>query len=179
MNLLTNDPWRSISNITAPASSPLTNTIILCIVAARRAGNFETAAKIPASEAVCSPPPTALPPCDSRMNPGIAQVPTVDASLWWNWSPSRSGAASPVDTAGSAINTVLAVYTNNTLRTLPGRSRPSMTPGCLARVCKVTCNFDAISWITYRIAVAGFDGERGWGIPRGVEPGGKPTPTRP
>src|SRR4051794_13084368 len=77
-------------------------------------------------------------------------------SLWFSWTPSVSGDVS-VDTAGTAFDSVLAVYTGSSLAALtegasnddaPSRSTSALT-------------FAAVAGTTYRIAVDGYSGAAG------------------
>ena len=81
------------------------------------------------------------------------------ASLWWTWVAPRNGLVQ-VDTmgstnaAGDVLNTVLAVYTGNTLNTLtPVSTNDDEIPSQLSSS-KVF--FRAAAGVSYQIAVAGF-----------------------
>ena len=81
------------------------------------------------------------------------------ASLWWTWVAPRNGLVQ-VDTmgstnaAGDVLNTVLAVYTGNTLNTLtPVSANDDEIPSQLSSS-KVF--FRAAAGVSYQIAVAGF-----------------------
>ena len=80
-------------------------------------------------------------------------------SLWWTWVAPRNGLVR-VDTVGSTnaagevLNTVLAVYTGNTLNTLtPVTANDDEIPGQLA---SSAVFFRAAAGVAYQIAVAGF-----------------------
>jgi hypothetical protein len=77
-------------------------------------------------------------------------------SIWWTWTPNASGRAT-VYTVGSGLDTLLAVYT--------GQSLPTLAPVAandddeLSLTSLVT--FDAVAGTAYQIAVDGFEGEVG------------------
>jgi hypothetical protein len=79
------------------------------------------------------------------------------ASLWYTWTPSFGGTAS-IDTSGSAIDTLLAVYTGTSLSTLTtvATNDDVADAGGPSRVC-----FIVDTSKTYKIAVDGFDDDEG------------------
>lgn len=81
--------------------------------------------------------------------PKPAGVTTAAASLWWSWTPVSTTAVF-VDTTGSAIDTVLAVYTNNTLATLA----PVVAANDVGLNKQGYVNFTAQGGTAYRITVA-------------------------
>ncbi|MBU6400268.1 MAG: hypothetical protein KGS61_08105, partial [Verrucomicrobia bacterium] len=102
--------------------------------------------------------------------PFHAQVVTVAASVWWNWSPAVSTNVL-IDTAGSGFNPVLAVYTGPDLQGLVPVAASTNDPlhGLKAHV-----NFNAVQGTTYRIAVAGYDTNGVGPIRLRVAPGALP-----
>lgn len=109
--------------------------------------------------------------------PKHAGVPSVDASVWWNWSPSSSGPVI-VDTAGSSFDTVLAVYTNSSLKTLHEIASVDDV-GTKGAQKQGYVQFNATAGLTYRIAVAGFSSPDVGEIRLRVEQGGKPDTNAP
>lgn len=101
--------------------------------------------------------------------PKHAQIPSVAASVWWNWTP-RTDTPVIVDTTGSAFDTVLAVYTNSTLQSL--KEVASADDAGSHKQGYVT--FNARAGIVYHIAVAGFSAADVGVIRLRVEPGGGP-----
>lgn len=103
-----------------------------------------------------------------------AGVPTVDHSLWYTWSTAASG---PVllDTAGSAFDTVIAVYTGNNFNALTTIASVddvgNLEQGYLS--------FNAIAGITYRIAVAGQNGGELGALRLRAELNGRPDTNAP
>ena len=76
------------------------------------------------------------------------------ASVWWRWTPLVSGRVE-IDTFGSCLDTVLAVYTGTSLGNLIGVAANDDNGGDVqSRV-----RFDATTGNIYQIAVDGFDGE--------------------
>lgn len=83
----------------------------------------------------------------------------TSSSLWWSWTPTRSGTVS-INTALSTFDTVLAVYTGDTVATLlpvasADRFRTSQQAAVKLRVTAGT---------TYRIAVSGAGGISSGGV---------------
>jgi hypothetical protein len=82
--------------------------------------------------------------------PSHADIPGI-ASIWYAWTPQESGRVT-IDTCTSNFDTVLAVYTGESLGSLTtiGAANDS---GCPARS---VVSFDALAGTPYRIAVDGF-----------------------
>jgi subtilisin family serine protease len=122
----------------------------------------------------------------ASMEPGEpyhAGVPTVDDSVWWNWSPASSGSV-VLDTAGSSFDTVLAVYTGLSVTTLtPVASVDDvfipLDDGSSARRLQGYLLLDVEAGATYRITVAGYDSSQAGVVRLRVEPGGLPDTTGP
>jgi hypothetical protein len=74
-------------------------------------------------------------------------------SVWWSWTAPSSGTAS-FDTAGSAFDTVLAVYTGVVVSGLTSIGSNDDSGGLQSRV-----EFQAVAGTTYAIAVGGFSTE--------------------
>ncbi|MHC1768912.1 MAG: S8 family serine peptidase [Verrucomicrobiia bacterium] len=106
--------------------------------------------------------------------PQHAQAPSAAGSVWWNWTPS---ATTPVmvDTAGSSFDTVLAVYTNNTLSALKtvafGDDAGGKKQG--------RATFTAARAVAYHIVVAGYSAADFGTIRLRVEPDGGPDTNAP
>ena len=77
-------------------------------------------------------------------------------SVWWNWAPVSSGPVL-IDTLGSQFNTVLAVYTNNTIDQLGVVAAANDVTNQFGQFLrdKAFVTFNAVAGQTYRIAVAG------------------------
>jgi hypothetical protein len=74
-------------------------------------------------------------------------------SVWYWWTAPANGVAT-FDTAGSALNTLLAVYTGNAVNSLSLVASNHYQGDSLSS----TVTFPAIAGTVYRIAVDGFDG---------------------
>src|SRR6185503_4245783 len=111
----------SISPITmtitasAPGKISATNVVSYTIVPPASNDNFTNPSKVRAQGALIL--------SNNRFatmesgEPNHAGVGTVAASLWWVWSPTNSTNVL-IDTTGSSIDSVLAVYTGNSLANL-------------------------------------------------------------
>jgi len=107
--------------------------------------------------------------------PKHAQVPTVDASVWWTWAPAISTNVL-IDVAGSSFDPVLAVYTGPNLTSLtPVASSINDTRNGL----QANVTFSATAGVTYRIAISGFDTNGVGNILLRAVPGGRPDTNGP
>lgn len=97
-----------------------------------------------------------------------AGIPTYSASIWYNWSPAADSTAI-VDTAGSAIETVVGVYTGDRVDRLT--AVPAVSRGGKRQV---NLRFDAKRGATYRIAVGGYTTNETGSIRLRVQPNGRP-----
>ncbi len=169
-NLLTNVTVTFI--ISAPGKDSATNIVNYAIVPIPANDNFTNATKVPASGAayVTNNKRATMEPGE----PTHAGVASVAGSLWWNFTPTNN-ATVLLDTAGSGVNNLLAVYTNSTLATLKevisandvnGRPQPFLF-------------LNAKSGITYRIAVASYDTNNLGTIRLAIVPGGVPDTNAP
>jgi uncharacterized repeat protein (TIGR02543 family) len=75
-------------------------------------------------------------------------------SIWWRWTAPTSGAVT-LTTAGSAFNTLLAVYTGSTVSNLTWIASDNNSGGTISRS---TVHFTATAGTTYDIAVDGVNG---------------------
>jgi hypothetical protein len=90
------------------------------------------------------------------------------ASVWWNWTAPASANVT-VNTTGSNFDTLLGIYTGNTVSTLtpvtPIGSRPNgntrLPASPVISVTTSSLQFAATAGVTYRIAVDGLNGETG------------------
>jgi hypothetical protein len=101
--------------------------------------------------------------------PFHAGVPSVAATLWWTWSPT-SDTPVLIDTAGSSFDTVIAIYTGNSLITLKEVASVDDVDDRLAGY----VTFDARAAVTYRIVIGGYDGTQTGDLQLRVEPNGQP-----
>ncbi len=158
--------------ITAPGKDPSTNSINYDIIAIPTNDDFADAAKVPPGGAVyiSNNKLATLEPGE----PAHAGLLSAVGSLWWNFTPATNSSIL-VDTAGSLINTVVAVYTNNTLTNL---QVVAATNDVGARQLAFV-SFNARTGVTYRIAVAGSDGGNTGTLRLAVTPGGIPDTNPP
>ena len=99
--------------------------------------------------------------------PNHATVSSADRrSIWYNWTPTSSGQVN-FNTSGSNYDTVLAVYTGSAVNSLTLiAANDDVDPGTIIHS---TVTFVAVAGTSYRIAVAGFQGDTGdvtlnWGL---------------
>lgn len=78
-------------------------------------------------------------------------------SVWWRWTPAVSGTAS-LDTHGSGVDTLLAVYTGGSVATLAAVASND-NDGASGNASGL--NFQAVAGTTYRIAIDGKAGAQG------------------
>ena len=104
-----------------------------------------------------------------------ADVPSVARSVWWNFAPTNSGPVL-VDTAGSAFDTVVAVYTGSVLTNLTLIAATNDVPsnGRGGSIAQGFVTFNALAGTTYRIAVAGTSANSGGLVRLRVQFGGVP-----
>ena len=94
-------------------------------------------------------------PKESR-EPDHAGYATATSSIWWKWTAPYKGKVQ-IDTIGSSIDTVLAVYTGSSVGALTSVTYDDDNgEGFTSRV-----YFDAAKGTTYSIAVSGVSGEYG------------------
>ncbi|MGQ3190375.1 S8 family peptidase [Neoaquamicrobium sediminum] len=98
-----------------------------------------------------------------------ANRPVATNSLWWRYTPATSGLIT-IDTRGSSFNTVLAVYTGNSVRGLRVVVANDDDPD-LGRRSKVV--FNGVAGTQYQIAVAGGFGNNSGHIRMTVRGGGR------
>lgn len=158
--------------VTAPGKEGVTNAVDYTIIPPPPNDDFVNASKIPNAGglAVTANQFASL----EAGEPMHAGIPSVAASLWWNWSPSASGPVM-IDTTGSSFDTVLAVYTGNNVGGLTQVAAVDDVPNSLAGY--VIINVVAAN--TYRIAVAGYDTNEVGTIRLRVTPNGAPDTNAP
>ena len=91
------------------------------------------------------------------------------ASLWWSWTPTTTTNVF-IDTIGSKIDNVLAVYTGSNLLTLQS---VVSTNGSVAQFKPAHVSFTAQAGVTYRIAVASFSSNSLGSLVLHITPGGQ------
>jgi len=151
----------------------ITNVIAYNIVAPPPNDNFTNATKAPAAGATylannrfATLEPNE-PQHDKDANDG--------ASLWWDWTPA-SNTNVFLTTAGSLVDTVLAVYTGNTLKSLVA---VAATNSDLALNQPAWLRFNAQGGTAYRIAVASANASVVGTVALQIAPGGQPDTNAP
>ncbi len=158
--------------ISAPEKDTATNVINYVIVPIPLNDNFTNAAKVVATGGsfITNNKRATMEPGE----PLHAGDPSVAASLWWNFTPANNGSVL-IDTAGSTFNTVLAVYTNNTLATLV----PVVSADDVGVRQQAYVFLPALGGVTYRIAAASYDANSTGTLRLAVTPGGIPDTNPP
>ena len=135
----------------APGRVGVTNTGFYNAVPAPSNDNFVNAIKVPAGGAayVANNRYATIEAGEPLTNAN----PNVSASLWWAWTPTTSTSVL-LDTSGSRVNNVLAVYTGLSLGSLQSIASASSDVGQL-NPSQVT--FNAQAGQTYNIALASVD----------------------
>jgi outer membrane protein assembly factor BamB len=85
-------------------------------------------------------------------------TPGTTGSLWWSWTAPADAGKLLITTAGSGLDTVLAVYTGTILDTL---KQVAANDDASATVTTSSVTFDVTPGTTYSIAVAGKNGGEG------------------
>jgi len=159
-------------HITAPGKTGSTNVIVYCVAPIPGNNNFTNAIKVPAGGAAYlsnnrfATTESGEPHHDGDVNAG--------ASLWWSWTPTVNTNVL-IDTTGSAINLVLAVYTGSALTNLQSVIATNNTgTGNSAWL-----TFNAASNTTYQIAVASAYTNSVGSLRFRLAPGGQPDTNAP
>jgi len=145
----------------------VTNTILYTIVTPPPNDNFASATKVSAEGAAYF--------SNNRFatietnEPSHAGISTAAASLWWNWTPAATTNVL-IDTVGSKVDNVLAVYTGNVLSNL---SAVASAQSGAQTYRSASVNFSAQAGITYRIAVASVSSNSVGSLSLHVAPGGQ------
>ncbi|MGC3959320.1 MAG: M36 family metallopeptidase [Verrucomicrobiota bacterium] len=158
--------------ITAPGKDSATNLITYAIVPPPPNDFFTNAIKVPAAGSnYITLNDTATIESGEPIHAGVQS--TV-ASLWWTYTPTANGSVL-VDTAGSQADTVVAVYTNNTLAGL----QTVVATNDVGSRQQAYVIFAAKAGVAYRIAVASYDDNSTGTIRLAIVPGGTPDTTAP
>ncbi|MEO8428937.1 MAG: M36 family metallopeptidase, partial [Verrucomicrobiota bacterium] len=133
--------------ITAPEKDPSTNAVTYSVIPVPPNDNFTNAIKVPSVGAVyLSNNKLATVEPNEPKHGGL---PNPGASLWWLYSAS-SDTDLLIDTAGSDFDTVIAVYTGNSLKTL----QSVISADNIAKRKQAFLTLHAAKGISYHIAVA-------------------------
>jgi hypothetical protein len=82
-------------------------------------------------------------------------------SVWYSWTAPSAGTVT-IDTCGSSLDTVLAVYRGDAFPLTPIVSNDDTLPGVCPSTTHSLLSFSTASGVTHRIAVAGFSGSSGY-----------------
>ncbi len=160
----TNDLTLSFA-ITAPGKTNSTNVVTYNVVTLPVNDSFANATKVPPAGAVfLSNNRFATLEAAEPQHGGIS---SVAGSLWWNWSPSTSTNVF-IDTTGSEIDTVLAVYTGQTISNLT----QVVATNDVGPSEQAFLNFNATAGASYHIAVASSSSNSLGSLRLAVAPGG-------
>lgn len=150
----------------APGKVTTTNTVTYSVIPRPSNDDFANATKAPA--------PGAFYLSNNRFatlevsEPVHAGVVDAVGSLWWAWTAVSNGPVL-IDTTGSAIDTVIAVYRGNSLASLI----PVAAVDNVGTLNQAHLSFNATNGITYRIAIAGADDEAFGSIRLRIAPNGR------
>jgi subtilase family serine protease len=130
--------------------------------------NFANATKVPAAGAayVSNNRQATIEPTEPAHNGDT----NMAASLWWSWTP-QTATNVLIDTIGSKIDTLLAVYTGSVLATnMPTVASAS---GSASQLQPAYLNFNAQAGVTYHIAVASVNSNSVGSLALHITPGGQ------
>ena len=158
--------------ITAPGKTNSTNVVTYVVLPPPVNDYFANAIKVPVTGAFyLSNNKFATMETNEPLHAGVA---TVTNSLWWNWTPTGNTNVF-VDTTGSAIDTVLAVYTGLAVNSLTQVVATNDVGGKK----QAYLNFNATAGTAYRIAVASASSNSVGSLRFRVTPGGLPDTNPP
>ncbi len=158
---------------TATNEIAVTNVINYSIVQPPPNDNFASATKVPAAGgSYLENNRFATIETNEPSHDGDA---SVAASLWWQWTPASSTNVF-INTVGSKIDTVLAVYTGNALTSL---QQVAATNSSLSQYEPAQISFNGQAGTTYHIVVASVSSNSVGSINLNVAPGGQPDTNAP
>jgi hypothetical protein len=157
----------------APGRQSVTNTVSYVVVPAPLNDNFANATKVPAEGAVYI--------SNNRYATIERGEPSHDGdanqagSLWWAWTPAN-GTNVLVDTSGSRVDNVLAVYTGSALSALQQVAAASSS---VAQLQPGHVSFSAQAGTAYYIALASVDTNSLGSLHLSILPGAQPDTNPP
>ncbi len=164
---LTNYTIQMVLVVTAPEKIPVTNLLEYVIVPPPPNDHFTNSIKVPSAGATYQ-----LNNRFASREPGEpihAGVTTNAGSLWWDYTPANTTNVF-VDTTGSGVDTIVAVYTGNTLAGLQAVAAVND----VGQKKQAHLSFNAQAGQTYRIAVASNGTNMLGSIQTRIAPGGQP-----
>lgn len=169
---LTNYPIQMILSVTAPGKVSVTNVIEYVIVPRPPNDHFTNAIKVPVGGATYQ-----LNNGFASLEPGEpvhAGVSANAGSVWWDYTPANNTNVF-VDTTGSGVDTIIAVYTGNTVAGLQSVAAVND----VGQKKQAYLSFNGQAGQTYRIAVASNGTNQLGSIQTRIAPGGQPDTVPP
>ena len=152
--------------VTHPNLPPVETTVTYTLVERPKNNDFEQASKLnPAGQKVTTYSKFAD---FEEGEPFHAGVTRVGDTLWWTWSPAKSGPAI-IDTAGSGYDTIIAVYRGDALDNLVEVASVDEFMGRTAAYLEL----EVTAGETYQIVVGSYGEDRGGSLRLRVEPDGQ------
>ena len=167
------NPLTVIITATAPGKSGVTNTILYSVLPPPPNDYFTNATKVPVGGDTyfANNRFATLETGEPRHNGSSNAV----ASLWWSWTPTNNTNMF-VDLTGSRVDTILAVYTGNSVT---GLTQVVSTNSDLTQHRPAQLAFSGESGRTHRIAIASASSNALGSIQARFAPGGLPDTTPP
>lgn len=167
------DPLTMVVQATAPGEIGTTNVINYSVVAPPPNDNFTNATKVPAAGSAYVE--------NNRFATIETNEPFHDgdkhraASLWWVWTPTTNTNVF-LNTVGSKVDNVVAVYTGGTLT---GLQPVVATNSTLTLFKPAQMSFNALAETTYYVAVASTSSNSLGSLDLNILPGGQPDTNAP
>jgi hypothetical protein len=153
-----------VANAVAFSNSPIFTVEVNFPGNVPTTGNFDFANSIPINPLIG--PVSGI----NSNSPATGEIGTIASKpagrfLWYNWTASFTGTIS-LDTLGSSFDTLMGVYTGNSVNTLTSVGQDDDSGGFFTSL----VSFNCVQGTTYQIAVAGYNGAEGTLI-LGLAPG--------
>jgi Pro-kumamolisin, activation domain len=167
------NPLTMVVTATVPGEVGNTNVINYLVIGRPPNDNFANATKVPAEGGSYLENNTFATIETNEPTEGGDQ--SRAASLWWSWTPTASTNVF-IDTIGSKVENILAVYTGGSLPTLQSVAAANSS---LTLYKPAQLSFNAQGGVTYRIAVASVSSNSLGTVALNVVPGGRPDTNAP
>ena len=152
--------------VTHPNLPPVETTVRYTLVERPKNNDFEQASKLdPEGQTVATYSKFADFEEEEPFHAGVSRV---GDTLWWTWSPAKSGLAI-IDSAGSGYDTIIAVYQGDTFENLVEVASVDEFMGRNAAYLQL----EVTAGETYRIVVGSYGEDRGGSLRLRVEPDGQ------
>lgn len=159
--------------VSAPGRGSATNVVTYSVVPAPLNDNFVDATKVPVGGAVYAVNNRYA--TVERGEPSHAGDTSMAGSLWWAWTPT-SNTSVLIDTSGSRVDNVLAVYTGSSLSALQPAASAS---GAVAQLRPGYVTFNAQAGQAYHIALASRNSTTLGSLKLSILPTAQPDKTAP